>query len=387
MPPVTPPAAVDPLHELSDRAWQTCVERLYDAVGVEAHFAEALGRFRPFFDANGVVFLAAPARREDKSVHVAACDVSLPSLAEYHSHYFVHDPWVQAAWRLDLFKEDMVVFGHDLVSPEELQASYFGQEFLSRYGVKDVLCGVIEVPPDGQRPPTFITFQRAVWQLGDFPREGAARLSALLPHLRRALRMHRRVAPQMAIGNTLAEVFEEMDLPMLFVGRGGEVVEANAAAERSMQSGPHLKRALGSTLLAHTAEGWRELNADLDALISRDNVSLALCGEPSAVLRLRRMHGALTDRYAPNRSTAVVTLHIEAASALPDESRLGLRFGLSPREAVVAMGLIRGLDPSAIATAIGIGLPTVRTHLSNLYAKTGTSGQIELVARLCGRSG
>ena len=55
-------------------------------------------------------------------------------------------------------------------------------------------------------------------------------------------------------------------------------------------------------------------------------------------------------------------------------------FGLTPMEATVAARLAGGIAPEAIAEAIGIGLSTVRHHIKNLFSKTGTTRQAELVA-------
>lgn len=54
-------------------------------------------------------------------------------------------------------------------------------------------------------------------------------------------------------------------------------------------------------------------------------------------------------------------------------------FRLTPAEAAVALELIEGDGLRAVATRLGISLGTVRTHLSQVFAKTGTRRQAELV--------
>lgn len=55
---------------------------------------------------------------------------------------------------------------------------------------------------------------------------------------------------------------------------------------------------------------------------------------------------------------------------------------LSRAEFRVCLLLSRGLNNDALREELSIGLSTLRTHLRNIYAKTGTASQAELVHRL-----
>ena len=58
------------------------------------------------------------------------------------------------------------------------------------------------------------------------------------------------------------------------------------------------------------------------------------------------------------------------------------RFGLSGQERAIALMLVRGDDNDAIRTELFITNNTLRTHLRNLYRKTGTHSREELVLLL-----
>lgn len=62
-------------------------------------------------------------------------------------------------------------------------------------------------------------------------------------------------------------------------------------------------------------------------------------------------------------------------------------FALSRAEVRVAHLLLAGAKPKEIAEALKVSIPTVRSHLRNLYAKTETSGQLELVAAITASQG
>lgn len=56
--------------------------------------------------------------------------------------------------------------------------------------------------------------------------------------------------------------------------------------------------------------------------------------------------------------------------------------GLTRSETRVCYALKEGMSPAKIADHFGIGIATVRTHLSNIYAKTGLPSQTAVVRQL-----
>ena len=65
-----------------------------------------------------------------------------------------------------------------------------------------------------------------------------------------------------------------------------------------------------------------------------------------------------------------------------DSAALREAFNLTPRECDVATRLAGGLDLDRIAADLRIGRGTVRSHLMQIYEKTGTHSQAALVALL-----
>ena len=57
-------------------------------------------------------------------------------------------------------------------------------------------------------------------------------------------------------------------------------------------------------------------------------------------------------------------------------------FGLTGSETRVCYALKEGMSPAKIAAQLEIGIATVRTHLSNIYAKTGLPSQTAVVRQL-----
>jgi DNA-binding CsgD family transcriptional regulator len=55
---------------------------------------------------------------------------------------------------------------------------------------------------------------------------------------------------------------------------------------------------------------------------------------------------------------------------------------LTPRERQIALLLREGASNKQLARHLEVGLPTVKTHLLNLFRKAGVSNRTELVAAL-----
>ena len=132
------------------------------------------------------------------------------------------------------------------------------------------------------------------------------------------------------------------------------------------------------------------LSARLAALIAR------AVGEPgqSGTLHLSRPSGKpdltlvavpLPLRAAgPGAHHPAVLLQVTdpSARANPHRALLVEAFELTPAEADLAADLLAGLSVREISAGSGRSIATVRTHLANLLAKTGTARQSELVRLL-----
>jgi hypothetical protein len=182
--------------------------------------------------------------------------------------------------------------------------SYFWKEFLAPHDIVDILCAVTEAGDVGV-PTSFVTFHRMQGQ-EPYPPSSAALLAELAPHLRRVLRMHRRLAPQIAVGATLHELFQLAEAPMLFVSRDGREVERNAAATSHMERPKPLLRSISGALSYRDGREWRALSAALFAAQSTSDSALDLLihDGAGAVMQLtaRRVHGAATDVLATHES-------------------------------------------------------------------------------------
>jgi DNA-binding CsgD family transcriptional regulator len=80
-------------------------------------------------------------------------------------------------------------------------------------------------------------------------------------------------------------------------------------------------------------------------------------------------------------SVAIFVQNPAEVPPMPGEAFAKL-YGLTGGELRVLLALAQGLGAKEAADMLGIGEPTVRTHLQRMFSKTGTSRQVELLQLL-----
>lgn len=115
----------------------------------------------------------------------------------------------------------------------------------------------------------------------------------------------------------------------------------------------------------HDIVAGKRVGAD-DYLVKPIDYDLLLATVQARLRQVRRIRAA-----GPRRAPA------------PDAQELIQRFGLTPTEARVTAGLVRGgKSLEQVAADLGIARSTAAFHLRNIFAKTGTRRQVDLVARV-----
>ncbi|WP_421848068.1 helix-turn-helix transcriptional regulator [Novosphingobium sp.] len=206
----------------------------------------------------------------------------------------------------------------------------------------------------------------------------SALLAALAPHLAAAL------AVRAALGRAeMRAAMAQGALAMLGVGEvalsaAGQVLAADPEAERQ---------------LAFTAEPGplRRLQLIPETARMLEAACTALAAAPPEARRLiplgERSTRHLLLRPAPTipggaMAPAAIGLVRTGPSAIPADAAkvLAAVHGFSMREAALAIGLAQGETILDAGARLGLTAETARNYSKRLYAKTGTSGQAQLVA-------
>jgi DNA-binding CsgD family transcriptional regulator len=206
----------------------------------------------------------------------------------------------------------------------------------------------------------------------------------LLPHIKRAVTISNVLDARTIERARMVEALDALQCGVVLVGEKGAILHTNRAAEAMLRDGAPI-RGIGSILSATTAAANKELSAAIK-LAARDEVQMGKTGlsvrltgpdEAPQFAHVLPMHGSeLRTRLQPAAVAAVFIGRPE-----PDEegAALAAAFGLTPTEAKVLTSLLAGRTRGQTAAHLGITLATTKTHLINIFAKTGVKRQAELM--------
>jgi DNA-binding CsgD family transcriptional regulator len=80
------------------------------------------------------------------------------------------------------------------------------------------------------------------------------------------------------------------------------------------------------------------------------------------------------------RPSAAAAIFVGAVSIGANGAEaMSVAYGLSPMETRVLTGLLAGQTLQQVAEVLGVARSTARTHLDNIFAKTGVARQADLI--------
>lgn len=305
----------------------------------------------------------------------------------YEAHWAEVDPWARSP-EMQRMATSSVAVGEQLVTEGAFKRTPFYNEFGRHVDVVRCVVGTIEI--DRQR--VSVVSINGSEARAPFEREDTALLHALMPHLQRALQIHRRLAHAEALADGTTTALDRLAHGVVLLDTAGRVVLANRTAEELLRAHDgltvHHKELFGARVSDTTA--LRRLIADAIAT-SRDGgtgaAGLALLGRPSGRSPLRVIVTPAAPRHFLMTSIGVaacVFITDPDRTPVPAAEHLRQVFGLSAAETRVAAGLLDGENLADVADRLCISRNTARTHLRRLFEKTATSRQADLIRVLLG---
>ena len=374
-----------------DAPQEELVTSIYDAALDRSKWPAALERIRVFTATTAIQLMAVDRRLGVISFSATA---NAPHEAElaYVRHYCAIDPRVKilladepGAW----------MYCHEHLSDEFVSRDPFHQELMLPIGLRYVAgCKVYE---DENTTVVLALFQGV--GLPPVSRLQTSRADLLTPHLHRAIRLSISnfiFSAQALVG---VEIVNRLRYPVFLLSREGNVVHMNGAARVVMEEGDSLLRMDGSRLSCVDAGAAKRITSALNSLQTEGAVTTSIAGRqsgppPSQILSLERpgrrpLKGFVTSLqpqavmgvFGPQR-LMMAAFSDPGKSALPDASFLMAAYGLTPAEARVATQVALGKSIKQTAQELQVQPTTVRTQLDNVFRKTGTAKQAEMVAEL-----
>jgi DNA-binding CsgD family transcriptional regulator len=221
--------------------------------------------------------------------------------------------------------------------------------------------------------------------VGPFERDDERLLQALAPHLCRAVALNLRLARVELQRIASVELLNRNADGALLVDAEARILFANVAAEAMLRENSGLRLDKGRLAAAVPAKTTmlRRLIAGGNEAVGNETVVLP-CPEGGSLTALVLPLRAETI-WLPQRPSAIVLIK-DSRRGLPSREHLQRLFDLTPAQAGLAREILRGDGVQAAADRLGISRATARTHLLEVFHKTGTSRQAELVRVILQRS-
>jgi DNA-binding CsgD family transcriptional regulator len=209
----------------------------------------------------------------------------------------------------------------------------------------------------------------------------------VLPHLQRSVAISQLLDAQTLAVASFEAAFDVISTPIVIVGHDLRIINANCSAQQLL-SKPQLaskilslpQPAANRALLAAVEQG-----AENESSMGRRGFGIPANdakGNPMVVHVLPLRAGDLR-RQLMSKASAAIFFATPATSPEAPQEALAALYDLTHAEAKVLTLVADGHSRSEIATRLGVGLSTIKTHLSHLNSKTGSAriSDLERLAR------
>jgi DNA-binding CsgD family transcriptional regulator/PAS domain-containing protein len=212
-----------------------------------------------------------------------------------------------------------------------------------------------------------------------------------LPHLRRAVTISKVLDAHAIEHAQMAEALDALRCGVALTKQNGAILFANRTAERMFRHAGPIQSVRG-VLQATAPEAAKELRSAIrpaaqdEAVLGKTGLAVRLDegDEPPLFAHVLPLaHGELRTRLEPEAAAAVFISGGSDGAAGAHE--MAAVYGLTPAETRLLECLLAGRNLAATAAALGVAMTTAKTHLDNIFQKTGVNRQAELM-RLAARA-
>jgi DNA-binding CsgD family transcriptional regulator len=359
------------------------VELIYGAACDPDRWPQLLESLCSMVGASGADVAAFDLNRPVAQIHAAVGVISADAFKrEYLDYYITVDPFVAAGRRLNWFVTGNIGLGDWAVPPHELVKSEFYCDFGRRH---DFLGGLTAVIKGKKAAGSALSLTRR--RTAEFGNEEIVLMRALLPHLQRALQVHNRLTEAQTRESVVVSLLDRITTGAILADGAGRVLLANQRAREILRERDGLTCDRGVLRAARARESTELLK--LIGGAAQTSVGTAL--SPGGIVVLGRPSGKrafqvtvspmplLDEAGVANRPLAVMFIVDPERAFEPHVELIRRVYGLSRAEGEVARLLVDGRTLQEIADLLCVSINTVRFHVKQLFSKTDTTRQSELL--------
>lgn len=207
----------------------------------------------------------------------------------------------------------------------------------------------------------------------------------LVPRLRRAAAIGDLIELKTVETERTNQALDALSAGVVMTDAEGGILHANSSA-KAMMRGDGPIRSAGGMLRTDLPSATQELHSAIaladrqEAVLGKTGLAVRLTnpGETpmlAHVLPLKQSEARARAQPNPAAAVFVGAVSNDANGA----EAMSIAFGLTPMETRILAGLLAGQTLQQVADALGVARTTARTHLDNVFAKTGVARQADLI--------
>jgi DNA-binding CsgD family transcriptional regulator/PAS domain-containing protein len=368
--------------KITEQTYDRLVGKIYDCAANPSLWPDALESFRKTLGAAYILV-----GLTDASMSPRNSDPTFNYWSTVWDKYWIDTliPRMQFIPRIETLYEseiDTVWLQLDSISESEFQTSSFYTDWVRPQGLYDT-CNIVTM----RREKMIGMFTAPIFK--DRPRYSAdevALMARLAPHIRRSIAIGDMVDKGKFSVTLYQRLLDSLNVAVILLGQGQRIFYANAAAELLFEDATlvmnvscQLHATRRDSQIALTDSLARSANGDQAVGISGIGIPLfSQDGEHAAAYILPLGKSDVRNEIGQGHTAIFITKRQEQQPASIEILRT--IFNLTQAEAKSVFLLVQGQTPTEIATALHVSIHTIRTHLSNCYAKTRTTDQGNLIA-------
>jgi DNA-binding CsgD family transcriptional regulator len=306
-------------------------------------------------------------------------------LRKYNEYFVSKDDWAKGAISLAL-PQGKVFFGEEVCPAPVFTQGEFYNDFLKPMNAFHQFGGI--VLRDGTTYSVISSLRSRA--AGAFGEDEGRMLGRLVPHLQRALQMHRKIVGLETRTQAVAEALDRFPQGVVLVNERGKALFVNREAKAILDQNDGLTLTREGLLAARPGETVSLRKLIQGASLTSEGNGLDSGGvmtisRPSSRRPLSILVTPLASNgfeLGQNRPAAAIFINDPEREHEPEHKILGRLFDLTPAESRVAALLMQGKSIEEASGELAISLHTARTHLKRILEKTGTSRQGELIRLL-----
>ena len=308
---------------------------------------------------------------------------------EYNRYFSIRNPWFIASSE---YKTGRVMTGDELINTSELKRSDFYRLYLKKHDLFHRLCGVIS----SQQDHAYVIILHRSKNLPAYDDNDRKLMHQILEHLSLSLNNHWQMINAKGINQMLWSVINHFDHAAFLVETDGSILYQHQDTDKFM---PHINglkisqnkimptTAAKRKVLIQALKEMGQINDD-EHFEANKIVALTQTHRQQPVIINLRPFGAIYSVQSMDYKKIIlltVKSPVDGLNSLHHCSFAKL-FNLTPAQARLCPYVFSGHSLAHAAKALHISENTIRSHLKQIFLKTDTHSQIEVIqlhARLC----